>query len=309
MRVEPGDEKDVVVYETGLRLDITPSFWDVETMLGDLDREGIDVALPSIAAPVFLYELQPSATAEASALINDAAASLASASQGRLRPLATVPLNDPEGAAEELRRAHGLGLVGVEVGTTLGPLTLDEPQFDPFLAAAAELRMPVLLHPYLSMSGEGLPAALRRFFLSNVVGNPFETVVAASRLVLGGTFDRHPSLRVVLSHGGGAFPYQLGRLRHAHHQLELVREVVARDPLEYLENFLFDTVIYEPRSLAFLVDLVGAERVVFGTDQPFFMSDLSALRLADDPGSDVAPKVLAENACREFGLAQARVPV
>jgi aminocarboxymuconate-semialdehyde decarboxylase len=302
IRVDERDGTSWIVYDTGLQIAVTRVYWDVEAKLEQMDREGVDVALPSIAAPVFLYELEPAAAAETCAVVNDAAVALAADSGGRLRPMATVPMNDPSAAAAELRRAHNLGLVGVEIGTSVGETTLDEPEFDPFLAAAAELAMPVMLHPYRSMSGDGLPTALRRFFLANVIGNPFETCVAASRLILGGAFDRHPKLRVQLSHGGGSFPYQLGRLQHAYESREVMREVVQRARLEYLGNLLFDTVIYEPRALRFLIELVGVERVVFGSDHPFDMADFSALKLAEEIDQETAEKVLELNARREYGL-------
>ena len=164
--------------------------------------------------------------------------------------------------------------------------------------------MPVMLHPYLSMITEPGPGT-EGFHLANVIGNPVETFTAACRLTVGGVFDRHPDLRVVLVHGGGAFPYQLGRLQHAYEVREETKSAAERPPLEYLDNLLFDTVVFEPEPLHYLIDLVGPERVVFGTDLPFDMGDDAAIRqVRDGPHSDVADRVLGENALELFGIGQ-----
>jgi aminocarboxymuconate-semialdehyde decarboxylase len=136
-----------------------------------------------------------------------------------------------------------------------------------------------------------------------VVGNPYETFVAASRLIVGGVFDRHPRLRVQLVHAGGSFPYQLGRLEHAYRVREETKSVAERSPRSYLEHFLFDTVIFDERGLAFLLELAGPAAVMFGTDIPFDMADTSALetlpRIAPD---DAVQQVLGENALRVYGV-------
>ena len=296
----------LIVHANGLRYPVFPLFHDVAAKLEQMDRDGIDRALVSIAPTLFLYELEPSETARAHRIINDAAAGLVTRGGGRIAAMATVPLNDPQAAVAELRRAHGLGLRGVEIGTSAGAHTLDAPELDPFWAAAAELGTPVMLHPYAMMLADPEPG-LRGFHLANAVGNPHETYTAAGRLIVGGVLDRHPGLRVLLVHGGGAFPYQLGRLGHAYEAREETRAVARRPPAEYLEHFLFDTVIFDERALAFLVTLAGDGHVLFGTDVPFDMADLSALELVPRiAGGERAGRILGANAERWFGLGPAR---
>jgi aminocarboxymuconate-semialdehyde decarboxylase len=293
-----------IVCEQGLEFPLTPLFEDVDAKLAWMDERGIDVSLTSTAAPLFLYELEDEdELAELCAAVNDAAAELARASGGRLVGVATVPITAPERAAEELRRAHGeLGLMGVEIGTSVGERMLDDPTLDPFFATAAELGCPVFLHPYTYMLGLQTVPGFERFFLLNTVGNPLETHLAAARLTLGGVFDRHPELVVQLSHGGGSFPFQLARLDFTYQKREYVRETARRPPSEYLSNFLFDTVLYAPEPLEFLIRLVGSERVVFGTDHPFDIADLGGIDTARRAGDEVAAKVLGENAARAYGL-------
>lgn len=292
----------LIVHDNGLRYPVFPLFHDAGAKLEQMDRDGIDVSVISLSPSLLLYWADPAETARVHRFINDAGAALAERGQGRLHALATVPLNDPPAAAEELHRACSeLGMVGVEIGTSVGDTMLDDPSLDPFFAAAEELAMPLLLHPYTNMIAAPGPA-LQGFHLSNVIGNPLETFVAAARLIVGGVFDRHPGLRVQLVHAGGAFPYQLARLDHAYDVRSETKSKARRRPSEYLEHYLFDTVAFEPRALDFLIELAGPERVLFGTDVPFDMADLSARDLADRKDPSVASKVLGENALEIYRI-------
>jgi aminocarboxymuconate-semialdehyde decarboxylase len=296
----------LIVHSNGLRYPVFPLFHDVEAKLAQMDRDGIDVSISSVVSTLFLYELEPADTLAVHRVINDAGAAMAARSGGRIAALACVPMNDPEAAAEELRRARlELGMAGVEIGPSVGDTMLDAAELDPFYAAADELGATVMIHPYRSMISPPGPD-MSGYHLANVIGNPLETCVAATRLVVGGVFDRHPGLRVQLVHGGGAFPYQLGRLDHAYEAREETKSVVARTPSSYLDRFLFDTVIFERRALSFLLDRVGPEQVAYGTDVPFDMADLSAPELLPDLlGEEGAAKVLGDNALRAYGLVEA----
>jgi aminocarboxymuconate-semialdehyde decarboxylase len=304
VEVTDRDGRDpLVVHDNGLAYPVMPLFHDLGTRLEQMDGDGIDVSLISIVPSLFLYWTDPAETARVSRIINDAGAALAAGSGGRLHALATVPMNDPVAAAAELRRAYEEhGMRGVEIGTSVGETPLDDASLQPFFATAEDLEMPVMLHPYMSMVSPPGPA-VQGFHLSNVIGNPLETFVAASRLIVGGVLDRHPRLRVLLVHAGGAFPYQLGRLQHAYEARSETREVARREPAAYVDRFLFDTVIFDRRALRFLIERVGAERVLFGTDIPFDMADLSARDLATDVDGPTAEAVLGGNALRAFGLA------
>jgi aminocarboxymuconate-semialdehyde decarboxylase len=301
--VERREGKDpLVVHDNGLQYPVFDVFSSPEAKLAQMDAEGIDVSVMSISPSLFLYWLDPGATGEVCRGLNDAASRLAADGGGRIKAMATIPMNDPEAAASELRRSsEELGLAGVEIGTSVGSVQLDAAELDPVFAAADELGMPVMLHPYIGMVTAPEPG-LEGFHLGNVVGNPTETFIAASRLIAGGVFDRHSGLKVLLVHGGGAFPYQLGRLDHAYGVREETSSVAKKPPLEYLDRFYFDTVVFDPRSLDFLVELAGAGHVVFGTDLPFDMADLSAARLADRVDGDLAEAILGGNAAGLYGL-------
>jgi aminocarboxymuconate-semialdehyde decarboxylase len=292
----------LIVHDNGLRYPVLPIFNDARAKLEQMDRDGIDVSVVSVSPTLFLYWASPEHALQVARLVNDAGAAFCRDGGGRLVAMATVPLNDPAAAALELRRAHAnLGTVGVEVGTCVEDVQLDNPSLDTFYATAAELNVPVLLHPYRSMISAPVPA-LDGYHLSNVVGNPFDTFVAAARLIVGGVFDRHPELRVQLVHGGGSLPYQIGRLQHAFEVRAETSEVARRSPMDCLENLLFDTVLFDPRALDFLLALAGAERVLLGTDVPFDMADLSALRVRERLSAEVADSVLGANALRAYNI-------
>jgi aminocarboxymuconate-semialdehyde decarboxylase len=301
--VEREGRDPLISHSNGLQYPVFPLFHDAEAKLAQMDDDGIDVALCSIVPSLFLYDADPADTLRAHRVINDAGAAYAARSRGRIAVLATVPLNDPVAAADELRRACGeLGHVGAEIGPSVGDVMIDADELDPFFAAAEELGVVVMLHPYLNMVAAPGPD-LAGYHLSNVVGNPHETFVAASRLIVGGVFDRHPGLRVQLVHGGGAFPYQLGRLEHAYGAREETKSVAKRNPMSYLDQFLFDTVVFDERALRFLLELAGPERVVFGTDLPFDMADASGIELLRRiaPG-EVVDRVAGANALAAYAV-------
>jgi aminocarboxymuconate-semialdehyde decarboxylase len=183
--------------------------------------------------------------------------------------VAAVPLQDVPAAVRELEHAVGaLGLVGVEIGTTVNGRALDDPGLDPFFASAEALQVPVLVHP----SYVGTRPGLEAFYFTNVLGNPLETTMAAMRLIAGGVLDRHPKLVLCLAHGGGFLPYQLGRLRHAATVRPELRHL-KRSPLEYLNQFYFDSITHHPLALRYLIEWAGADRVMLGSDFPYDMGD------------------------------------
>jgi len=297
--VQGNGTQECVVHPGGPTYPLDPCFWDVEARLGAMDAAGIDAAVVSIAPPLFLYSLPAREAAEYCASMNAAAARLTELVPKRLRALATLPMGDPMAAADELRSAvSDLGLVGAEIGTNVGACQLDHPRLDPVWAAAEELRVPVMVHPHRAMV-EGPPAGMERYHLANLIGNPVETTVAAARLMLGGVFDRYPQLRVLLVHGGGFLPFQLGRIEHGYSMRADVAEGAAHSPAQYIDNLLFDTVLFDRSALDFLLAGVGRERVLFGTDSPFDMADQLSLKKLDPAGPGFAD-VLGGNALRVF---------
>lgn len=270
VRIERVDGAEWVVHPQGYRYPLLPTFYEVDAKLQHMDRLGIDVAVMSIAPTLFFYWTDPRTTLEFCQMANEELAAFVRQGHNRLSGMATVPLQDPEAAAAELRRAvQDLGLRGALIGTSVEQEPLDAARLEPFFAAAEALDVPVVLHPYYV----GMRPEFADFYLTNLVGNPLDTTVAAARLIFSGFLDRHPRLKVVLVHAGGFLPYQIGRLDHGFRVRPEAQGRIQQPPSAYLRRFYFDTITHAARPLQFLVDLVGADRVMVGTDIPFDMAD------------------------------------
>jgi len=206
----------------------------------------------------------------------------------RVSALGSVPLED---GGRELREVMGRGvLAGVEVPAHPD---LGAERFAPFWAVAEETGAVVFIHPTTRGLGVG---ALDDYYLWNTVGNPLETTIAAAHMVMAGVMERHPNLRVVLAHGGGALVALRGRLRHAHGFQPQARADLREDPVESIRRFWFDTITHDASLLRALADFVGEDRVLLGTDHPFDMADHDPLATVRAAGLD--PDVLADNARR-----------
>lgn len=272
-----------------------PELHDPVAKHGVLDDRGIDVGVVSITPHLFVYDPVGDAI-EFSRLANDALARYI-ASTPRLVGLATLPITAPRAAADELERAVvELGLRGAEIGTSLPDgRPLDRADLHPVFARAAALGVPLMLHPYYC--GMVRDPDL---FMNNSVGVPADTALAAARLAASGTLDAHPGLAVVLPHGGGALPYQLGRLDQAWAYRADLRAMARRPPSGYLDQLWFDSVVHDPRALAFLAEVAVDGHVLLGSDLPYGTGVDRPVELAVAAGLD--PQRMGESAAMLFGL-------
>jgi aminocarboxymuconate-semialdehyde decarboxylase len=196
----------------------------------------------------------------------------------------TVALQHPDLAVRHLEQCVAeLGLRGIQIGTSAGERELDDPALADFWTRAEELRALVLIHPWGCSLGE----RLADYYLANTVGNPVETTVALSRIVFSGLLDRHPALDVVSVHGGGYLPTYLGRSDHAWHERPDAR-TCAQPPSSYLPRLWFDSLVYTPAGLRALVEAVGPDRVMLGSDYPFDMGVPDPLDRIEAAGLDEA---------------------
>jgi aminocarboxymuconate-semialdehyde decarboxylase len=258
---------------------ILPSLSDLPRRLAAMDAAGVDVQLLAGWIDLTAYALDAATGARYSRMFNEGLAATVAEEPERFRALATVPLQAPKEAAEELRHAvTALGHVGVEIATTVDGRELDDRDLDPFWAAAEELRAVIVVHPYASLAGRDL----ERYGLGNLIGNPAETTLALGHLIFGGVLERHPDLRVVLVHGGGFAPYQVGRWdRGFSTAARGAAEHLTTAPSEWLRRLWFDTVLHSPTSLRHLIDVVGVEHVLLGSDYPFVMGEPEPVRSLD----------------------------
>jgi aminocarboxymuconate-semialdehyde decarboxylase len=268
----------------------TDAFWDPVAKVAAMDEAGLERSVMSLNPTQFLHDIEPAAGVEYAQLCNDALAEYI-AGEPRLLAFATLPLQAPEQAAAELERTvNELGFLGAHTGATLHGRPLDLPEFRPILETAARLDVPLMLHPYYV----GPKPGLEGYHFVNTIGNPLETCVAAARLMHSGVLDEIPALKFILVHGGGYLPYQLGRLDHAFRMRDDARADTATLPSEQISHFWIDTLTHSDLSLKFLAELVGADRLLLGTDLPFDMADARPLERIRRVGLD--PQRLADNA-------------
>jgi aminocarboxymuconate-semialdehyde decarboxylase len=248
---------------------------DIERRLADMDAAEVDLHVLSVAPQVWLYAQEPAIGAAAAAIQNDEIARLVTEHPNRFTGIATLPMQAPEKAAEELRRAIGkLGLHGAMIGSNVNGRNLDDPSFEPVWAAAAELEAFMMIHPG-NVAGAD---RLRAYYLGNLIGNPLDTTIAAACLIFGGVLDRHPKLDFVMVHGGGFIPYQGGRWVHGWKVRPEPKVHLKHSPEKLLERFRYDTILHCKASLEFLIASAGADRVFLGSDYPYDMAMLDCVR-------------------------------
>lgn len=255
------------VVRGSFRLTLDPSYWDVDLRLKAMNAAKVTTHALSLTAPM-VHWAPPERGAKLARLYNDAAIEAHTAHPDRFVGCAALPVQDPALALQELERVAGdRAIRGVYLPTNLGSRELSDPALFPLYAKCEALRLPVLLHPVGVIGAERLAP----YYLNNLLGNPFDTTVAAAHFVFGGVLDRFPRLDIVLPHGGGALPALWGRLQHGQGVRPETQGAAKRPFGEYLRRFHYDTITHSVHLLRTLVDLVGADRILLGSDYCFDM--------------------------------------
>lgn len=278
--------------------------WDIEQRLRDMDSAEVDVQVLSATPQTYLYSQDASLAAACASLQNDQIAKLVKADPNRFVGIATLPMQAPERAAEELRRAvRTLGLRGAMIGSNVEGRNLDDPEFEPVWTAAEELDVPIMIHPV----GVAGAQRLRSYYLTNLIGNPLDTTIAAASMVFGGVMERHEKLKVILVHGGGFVPYQIGRFIHGWNVRPEPKVNIKTSPQPYFDRFIYDTILHSKASLEFLIQQVGGARVLLGSDYPYDMGMLDCVRhvLSLSISAPDRVNVLSRQASALFGLKRA----
>lgn len=274
----------------------TPDFYDADVRIEAMDRFGVATQVLTLAPPL-VYWSDPGLATELCRMTNDHFAMLVQRHPGRFIAGAVVPLQDPDLALAELRRAvDDLGHEVVLLGSNIQGVQLDDPRLEPFYAEVERRGLPIFVHPIRPAGVE----CMHDYRLDLSVGFPGDTTLAAGRLILSGLLDRHPGLRFCWSHLGGSFLWLLDRIEMVRDSLPGSHSPAQHHISHYLNNYWFDTKVPALRNLEYGVGVAGYERFMFGTDAPFFgdktpdvLSLIRAAPFLDDRQRDA---VLSTNA-------------
>jgi aminocarboxymuconate-semialdehyde decarboxylase len=274
---------------------------DIGRIVAEQDAAGVEIVVLSPPPFVLGYETPAEQGHGICRVQNDAIAKIARERQKRVIGMGIVPLQDPSLAVKEAFRIVGeLGLRAIEVGSNVNGTYLGDEKLLPFWEAAAALEVPVLVHP---VPGLRVPV-MRQFELGNLFGNPSETGLAAASLIFGGVLERYPTLKICLSHGGGVLPYIIGRLDHGYEARMRGSPPILRPPSIYFKQFYFDTLTHSVEALQYLVELVGADHVLLGSDYPFDMGSERPVEVVDRMSLTATERtaILGGNAARLLRL-------
>jgi aminocarboxymuconate-semialdehyde decarboxylase len=274
----PGEDADP---STSAGRPIGGEFHEVGRKLAFMDAHGIAVSVLSLANP-WLDFLEPAEAAPLARDINDELQEWCEGSNGRLFAFGALPIRDPKIAAAELRRIARLSkLRGSILGTSGAGRGLDDPALDPVWREAEANEQMIFIHPHYGLGHDAFAGT--GHVLPLAMGFPFETSAAVARLILAGALDRFPRLKLLIAHGGGTLPYLAGRLDSCLKTDHATKFPAKEPPSAYLKRLYYDAILYHRPALDCLIGLVGIDRIMFGTDHPFFAPDLPAPRLDQGP--------------------------
>src|SRR5688500_9116857 len=253
----------------GRLAELAPVFYDADAKVEWMDANNLDVAAISAGPPIYFYWLRPEIGLEAAKLANDGIAQMVAKRPDRLRGMAHLPMQDPDAAIAELERVvKEHQFKAVELGTSIEGKPLANPRFRKILKTIEQLDCFVFAHPYQCLAQGGMD----EYYLSNFVGFPLDTTLMVTHLMYSGALDELKKLKILLAHGGGFVPYQIGRFIPGFSVRPEPKMKTRTSPAELLRRFYFDCLTHDPQAARHLLNRVGADRVVIGSDHPFDMA-------------------------------------
>jgi aminocarboxymuconate-semialdehyde decarboxylase len=284
----PGDAPPALSFEYGFK--VRPFFprlvEPVAERVAWLDQQGIDLQVVGTWPDIFGYGLAADACAAWHRMLNDTLAEWCNDNRKRFAWIGSVPLAQPDAAALELDRIASMGGCGVIISANVENVNIGELPLDPFWRRAAALGLPILVHPVLV----GAAPRVAKFGLAQVAQYTFDTTLGVGSLLMSGVLDRFPALKLVLSHGGGAYPYLAGRFDIMHRRMDRQAQgdVALKTPSAYASQMAYDSIVHAPKALRFLIDATGIDNVVLGTDYSFPPADTQPLALLRAAGLTAA---------------------
>lgn len=252
--------------------EIKENCWDNEIRINEYKEHGVQVQVVCTVPVMFSYWAKPKDTLELSLFLNDHIAEIQNNYPKNVISLATIPMQDSKLAVKELERCKNeLKIPGIQIGSNINDLNLNEEQFFPIYEACEALNLAIMVHPWNMMGFD----KIQKYWLPWLVGMPAETTRAICSMIFGGVFEKFPKLRVNFSHAGGSFFGTIGRIEHGFNcRPDLVAIDNNINPREYLGKFWIDSITHDSQMLKYIIDLIGTEKISFGTDYPFPLGDL-----------------------------------
>lgn len=281
---------------------VSAPLWDPQVRLTQMDEQGVQIQVVCATPVMFGYAWDAQKAAEWAARMNDHVLAFCGANPKRLKALSQVPLQSLELACKEATRARDAGCIGVQIGNHVGDRDLDDEALVDFLIHCAEQGIPVLVHPWDMMGGK----RMKQWMLPWLVAMPAETQLGMLSLILSGALERiPPSLKICFAHGGGSFAWLLGRVDNAWKHRDIIRKDCPNLPSSYARRFHVDSAVFDPGALRLLVDVMGVDRVMLGSDAPFPLGEQrigELVREASFLSVDGRQRILRANAQAFFGL-------
>lgn len=290
--------------------EIQSNSWDPEKRIEECNHTRVDMQVLSTVPVMFSYWAKPLDTLDLSKFLNDHIASVIEKYPKRFTGLATLPMQSPELAIKEMERCvKELKLPGIEIGSHVNEWNLDNENLFPVFETAQELGVSVFVHPWDMMGKE----KMQKYWLPWLVGMPAETSLAICSMIFGGVFERLKKLKVCFSHGGGSFPFTIGRIEHGFNvRPDLVAVDNKINPKEYLGKFYLDSLVHDKNALKYIIDLMGEDKVALGSDYPFPLGEHHPGRLIEsmsELSKDTKEKLLWKNATEFLGIENFKLQV
>ncbi len=296
-----GSRGQIMVGERPFR-PVHDALWDPGARVAALDSQGIELQVVCATPVLFGYGWEATKAYDWAEMMNERALAFCSGHPRRLKALGQVPLQDPALACRAASQAKAAGCVGVQIGNHVGDRDLDDRDLVDFLIHCAEQSIPVLVHPWDMMGGN----RMKQWMLPWLVAMAAETQLGMLSLILSGALERIPeSLRICFAHGGGSFAFLLGRADNAWNHRDIVRKDCPRPPSTYARRLHVDSAVFDPKALRLLVEVMGSDNVMLGSDQPFPLGEQdvgSLVRGAEFLSPDERRRILADNAVAFFSL-------
>jgi aminocarboxymuconate-semialdehyde decarboxylase len=294
-------DKLSVTSQIGMRAGLGAGAYDPVARINALDEMSIDLQAISPSPILLFYWEDPAVAAHFSRKQNQAIQEIVKKHPDRFVGFGSVPLQSVPDAIAIAKEAKSMGLKGLEIGNAVEERQLEDPLFEEFFDAVQALDMLLFVHPLEGGVDAGDPLAS---VLGNVLQFPFRTTLMIERMILKGMFEKYPNLRLCLSHGGGLLAFNIWRLDHSYNLRPDLKEIIPQRPSGYLKKIYFDSIVHSAAALQYLVQVVGADRVVVGTDYPMAMGDfepvrkINSLNLTDEERT----QILGANAARALNL-------